>query len=187
VSEHQNERREEAPEATEETECQYCGNQSWASPYYCGQCSAFYCPFCGSSVLDECEHLLALWDDDDGFTTDPFSDCELPHLPAGIDDLWSDAQKAVAFGDLLPLLDAYIEEGGLSDEPPPFGLWSLIRDMLSVPVRSVNDFVPDSPGGSAWDDSFTEHPAEAKAEIAAIIRRLTTGFERLVVMEPAAN
>lgn len=165
--------------------CQNCG-QEMRDSSYCDACCYLFCPHCGMDSTEECEHLVALWDDDRTTGPLPFTENDLPHLPDDASASWphgwpSDEVVERVFGDLSPLLEAY-EGDGLEAPPDQYALWTAIYPLLSEQPPSLNRFVPDSPGSSCYRDAFFEDPETPRAEIAEIVERLCLGFQELAVM-----
>ncbi|MCC6176695.1 MAG: hypothetical protein IT305_15405 [Chloroflexi bacterium] len=187
MTEIDDERAAKALEALGGWYCQNCATEM-RDATYCDECAYLYCPYCGCPSTDNCDHLLALWGVDWGFSPSPFRGMEIPRLPERTDGSWPEAwpedDLRSAFGNLLPLLDAY-ERDGYDAEPDEYGqylLWSEVRAMLSEQPDSRNRFVPDSPMSCPYEDAFFEDPDTARAEIADIVERLGTGFERLAAL-----
>ena len=172
--------------------CTLCGGSlSSEVPSECRLCGALACPYCRSAVLitnkhsvGGCDHLLAVSSDDPDFHGDFYAfEMPLPCIESQHDvELedeerdWSDAQKVAAFGDLRPLLAAYEDWEGLWRPPWEYLLFVECVERLSVPVQDLY-----------WGERrfhFVGEPEKARCEIAAMITRLTEGFERLAMTEP---
>ena len=144
----------------------------------CDECFWLYCPVCGQDVAgtsDDCPHALAWWDvEGECLSESPFEGLEL----TGLKGDWSSKQKREAFGDLLPLMDAY--EDDLSEFFYDHDLFLAILKLIDVPVI-VFTYEHGYGGGL---DYFTTDPDEAHSAFGAVVARLRAGFAQLAAFGP---
>jgi len=160
-------------------------------------CDETFCPYCWQpGHPHDCVHVLATGFADPGeggLDPSPFDGLDLPCLPAELDVSggWSDDQKAAAFGNLVPFLEAYSGGwGGNADD----GLWdapnetTLLFAMLQDAKIGYEEIVDLSgfPSMSAWCAVFVPDQDAAKARIVEVVEQLRQGFERLATMPPEA-
>jgi hypothetical protein len=168
-------------------QCGQCGEEldrtrfGWECP---SQCPRYLCPVCGhdetesfyDGMSDSYAHLLAACTDDYVWLASPFACDDFPRMEAADEDARRDEvyeavyeRSSEVFGAAAPLLDAYWE--GPYDPPIEEDLRERILGELSVPVRDT--------GWGTGHYYYTPRPAEAEAQIEALLDRLHEGFRRL--------
>jgi hypothetical protein len=125
------------------------------------------------ACLDECDG------DAGGWEYSPFVrwNIEVPKPPNELD--WTDTGRLVeAFGILIPLLNAYEEDGVDTAQ-----LFDLLLEEVGISVQRIHwrlqgpGIPPD--GESAGTDYFTANPDEVRRQVTALVGRLKVGFERV--------
>ncbi len=84
-----------------------------------GQCSVDYhthCPFCGAPTGEDCPHLLASWNNEEGYDGPP-----LPRPGIAVERLseCSDEQKRQVLGEFFELYAVYQEYAAAGNHPSP--------------------------------------------------------------------
>jgi hypothetical protein len=141
------------------------------------------CPYCQADPLfGECEHLVAAWNDGDGYWKLPFDDA--PEPP---EDLWawSDAQWRAAFGDLGEAARAFREAYGERDRED-WAAFEALVERLTAPVDRVGWEVDGMMTSSAGTYFFSPEPQRVRDEFTELLARLAEGLRRLEAMPPAA-
>lgn len=162
----------------------------------CGYCESVHCPFCGvasnfwrestfSIHEDPCAHLVGSYCHDSGEWdwSSSLDELALPYLTEGSEEDWSEDQKAAAFGELAPFLDAY-EAGryakGLTEPPDKAILLQRVAERVTVPTKVTwwcpRDFSMGSMGGV---DYFAADAIRFESELNELMRRLEAAFECL--------
>lgn len=161
-------------------------------PYKCPKCYVTFCPFCWKpatnregSYMDKCEHIFANGSTESGWWLEPYDDTKIPHLetiPEG--RAWSQKQKASAFGDLLPLLQAYEDSNGLDWRPERRYLLDQLIEFHQLPV--LISFRIDAVMGElqAEFDYFAADADSIREQLTGALDELRLGFNRLAAMDP---
>jgi hypothetical protein len=111
----------EAQSKPTKRQCPSCGERvviTASNNWRCPECTTGFCPFCKTSVLDRCQHVVASWTDDGGWNFSPFENAPLPEVPEELHDLeptekdWRDV-----FGKEAAevVSQAYTDGGALSE------------------------------------------------------------------------
>jgi hypothetical protein len=77
-------------------ECSGCGERvliTETDAWRCPECTTAFCPYCKTSVLDPCEHVVASFTDDGSWNFSPFENAPLPDVPEELHDLEAMQQK----------------------------------------------------------------------------------------------
>jgi hypothetical protein len=182
---------EEDMDYEEERTCPYCrevGDECW-----CGG-AVPRCPVCGdvgwygepSIEGFSCSHILGGKDDNDFYCATLKIEA-LPVLPNEYDDVeWSPAQLEQAFGDVLPLIEAYQE-------------WFISQPDAEEFMEALRQVVPDietdyttlQQGGAMIGNDmvlyYTRTPEETRQRINTVIDGLRAGFEKLRTSHPLSK
>jgi hypothetical protein len=150
-------------------------------PYTCSECDQTFCPFCwqvvaadDGNVIEPCEHVLASGTNEENlWFLSPFGDEDLPRPePSREDRTWSLQQKTEAFGDLLPVLEAF---DGLDVD-----VLDILIERLKLPVLS--SFRTYS---NIEFDYFARDVPAARALLSRAVEELGEASQRLSQMEPS--
>jgi hypothetical protein len=177
--------------------CPVCGEAIPSNaelPYFCADGGGACCPYCwmpsarADEWLEPCVHRLASGASfaDDWYVS-PFDDgADLPwldELPEG--RYWSDAQRAEAFGELLPLFAAYEDFRGPDALPRRHEILDMLIERLRLPVLSSfrEDFVMGMI--EVEFDYFTPDATPARAAFTRELNRLRAAFDRLAATSPS--
>jgi hypothetical protein len=134
-----------------------------------------HCPIC--SHCNECEHVLAWWDDNDGYSGPAFPsvqglDQHVWDLPA--DSLARDFPGLSAYWDLLKELAEADLDSNSSD-----AMFIAAANRLGLDVDQVHWEVSSHPGGDFGDVYFCEDVPQARSLLANEATRIELDLQRL--------
>jgi len=169
-------------------QCQELGGETWleAGTYYCDQCDAVYCPYCGTEQMKGCEHhLAASYSEADALSLmeagfDPFPSLDTEIDPQGSAENLKDI-AAQSFGPMLPIYEVY---GYDENEESFYGdlragtILEACLEHLGVPFHAVN-YETGAMGRSFGYHYFTQNAAAVKKKISALQGRLAESFEAM--------
>ncbi len=160
-------------------ECEYGGGPLNPETLQCGADAHTHCPFCGGTVYDECSHLLASLNDEDGLVL------EGPDLSQVPDDLseWridelDQPTRERFLGDLAAIFDEFenLNDGGLWVQ---MELFQKLLGMLSTSGEHLEWDQSEGMLSGAGDNWYVQDPERVRDELGGLIDRLYEGLERI--------
>ena len=169
-------------------QCQELGEETWleAGTYYCEECQAAYCPYCGTEAMKACTHnLAASYSEADDLTLMGAGFESFPSLDPDVDDQADTKNRseiaARSFGPLLPIYKAY---GYDQDEEPLHGgreagtILEACLEYLGIPFHVVN-YETGTMGISFGEHYFTENADAVSEKVSMLQGRLAKSFDSM--------
>jgi hypothetical protein len=142
------------------------------------------CPYCGADPrFGECGHLVAAWNDDDGYWKLPFDAAAVPQSPENFEE-WSEPQRRAAFGNELFEAAQTFDETSW-ERGSAVGAFEALYERLTAPVDRVGWEVDGLMTSSVGANFYSPEPQRVRDEFAELLARLADGFRRLEAMPPA--
>ena len=169
-------------------QCQELGEETWLEPgtYYCEECQAVYCPYCGTEEMEGCEHhLAASYSEADaltlmeaGFGSFPSLDTEVDHQtdPNKLNEI-----AAQSFGPLLPIYEAYgydQDEESFNGDLRAGTILEACLEYLGIPFHAVN-YESGSMGLSFGKHYYTENADAVCEKVSMLQGRLAKSFDTM--------